>query len=107
MALETVDLHGGIAVTGHAEIRLGLGDAVGLGAGVAVDATAQAGSGPAYAGTDGVITLVLEQVHVLASHGGRVGQTPGSGTSRHHGGLTIRRSGYAGTNQRHQNHGHG
>ena len=71
MAFEAVDLHRRVAVAADAEVGRRGRHAVGLLAGMALDAGLQAVLGAPDAAMHGVVTLMLEVLHVVAPHVGR------------------------------------
>jgi hypothetical protein len=81
MALEAVDVDGGVVVATLAKIGVRRRHAVGYLAGMAIDTGFQAVWARAYATSERLISLVLEQLHVIAPHESRVSHalaTPGS-----------------------------
>lgn len=72
MALETVNLYGCVVVATLTKIGLRCGNAVAGLAGMAIDAFLQTVFAGSHPPPERVVALVLEQLHVVAPHEGRV-----------------------------------
>lgn len=72
MALEAVDIDGGVGVATPAKIGFRCRHTIGYLTGVAIDADLQTVWTSTYAVSECVISLVLEQFHVVAPHESRI-----------------------------------